>query len=167
VTDRFRIGIIHIDEVDKLSRRGAGDGFATWGGGRDVGGEGVQQAFLRLLEGTSVTLSAKPPPTTSGSGSSKAEEPVWDPNNPMNRSFGTAASGKRGVKEGLPGLGGGSAGKCLCQGLADELGGKGETFVVDTTNILFICSGAFVGLESIVNSRLGKGVCPLPSSRLC
>lgn len=30
--------------------------------------------------------------------------------------------------------------------------------MVDTTNILFICSGAFVGLETIVNSRLGKGV---------
>ena len=37
-------------------------------------------------------------------------------------------------------------------------GNKPETFVVDTSNILFICSGAFVGLESLVNSRLGKGV---------
>ena len=115
-TDTNRIGIIHIDEVDKLSRRGAGDGFATWGGGRDVGGEGGQQAFLRLLEGTNVTLSAKPPPTSSASGS-KAEEPVWDPNNPMNRSFGASSSasaansGKKGVREGLPGFGMGGAGK--------------------------------------------------------
>ena len=109
-TDLPRIGIIHIDEVDKLSRRGAGEGFATWGGGRDVGGEGVQQAFLRLLEGTSVTLSAKPPPTSSSTGTSKAEEPVWDPNNPMNRSLG-ASSGKKGVREGLPGFGGGGAGE--------------------------------------------------------
>lgn len=113
---RGRIGIIHIDEIDKLSRRGAGEGFATWGGGRDVGGEGVQQAFLRLLEGTSVTLSAKPPPTSSGS-ASKAEEPVWDPNNPMNRTFGAStstsasSSGKKGVREGLPGFGGGGAGE--------------------------------------------------------
>lgn len=37
-------------------------------------------------------------------------------------------------------------------------GGKGETFVIDTTNILFVLSGAFVGLESIVNQRIGKGV---------
>jgi len=133
---RAEVGIIHIDEVDKLSRRGAGDGFATWGGGRDVGGEGVQQAFLRLLEGTSVTLSAKPPPTSSsgsGSGASKAEEPVWDPNNPMNRSFGSASSGKKGVREGLPGFGGGGA------------GGKGETswwiLRISSLSVLALSSG--------------------------
>ena len=97
--------------MDKLSRRGAGEGFATWGGGRDVGGEGVQQAFLRLLEGTSVTLSAKPPPTTGGSAAGKAEEPVWDPNNPMNRSFGASTTGKKGVRDGLPGFGVGGAGE--------------------------------------------------------
>jgi len=65
-----RRGIIHIDEIDKLARRGAGDGFATYG--RDVGGEGVQQALLRLLEGTTVTLQAKPPPITS---KSEAKDP--------------------------------------------------------------------------------------------
>jgi ATP-dependent protease Clp ATPase subunit len=40
-TDGCRVGIIHIDEADKLARRGGGDG-GGWGG-RDVGGEGVQQ----------------------------------------------------------------------------------------------------------------------------
>lgn len=40
----------------------------------------------------------------------------------------------------------------------DSPAGKAETFVVDTSNILFICSGAFVGLENLVNSRIGKGV---------
>ncbi|OCF30794.1 ATP-dependent Clp protease ATP-binding subunit ClpX [Kwoniella heveanensis BCC8398] len=167
--NRAEVGIIHIDEIDKLARRGGGDA-GSWSGGRDVGGEGVQQALLRLLEGTSLTLSAKPPPITStnapsgsssftpssgsspGSSSSgpKAESvsafgdpPGWDPNNPMNRNVG----GKKSVREGLPGFssGGGSP------------GGKSETFVVDTTNILFVLSGAFVGLESIVNRRLGKG----------
>lgn len=154
-----RIGIIHIDEVDKLARRG-GQESGTWGGGRDVGGEGVQQALLRLLEGTTLTLNAKPPAissnpnspsggsagpsggsgglgglggsgtkaakdtlsTSSGalngpafgmgagkspSGAASSDPPGWDPNNPMNRTF---AQGKKGVREGLPGYGGGSGG---------------------------------------------------------
>ncbi|WVW81413.1 hypothetical protein I302_103406 [Kwoniella bestiolae CBS 10118] len=180
--NRAELGIIHIDEIDKLARRGGGD-FGSWGGGRDVGGEGVQQALLRLLEGTTLTLQAKgqaisstppnPPPNTSnplgGAGPSspgttlgpKAESkaaygdpPGWDPNNPMNRGLG----GKKSVREGLPGFssGGGSP------------GGKGETFVVDTSNILFVLSGAFVGLDQIVNRRLGKGSigfgAPLPKT---
>lgn len=134
-----RVGIVHIDEVDKLARRGGND-FGTWGGGRDVGGEGVQQALLRLLEGTTLTLNAKPPaisstpppgPSNSGTSTSgttggssgsgikaeresaresaaaAAEPPGWDPNNPMNRGF---AAGKKGVREGLPGFGGGGGG---------------------------------------------------------
>jgi ATP-dependent Clp protease ATP-binding subunit ClpX len=84
--------------------------------------------------------------STSGPG---FEPPNWDPNNPMNRSSGAGTSGKKGVREGLPGFGGGGVGSA---------GGKGETFVVDTSNILFILSGAFVGLESIVQRRMGKGV---------
>ncbi|WWD06201.1 hypothetical protein V865_004287 [Kwoniella europaea PYCC6329] len=179
--NRAELGIIHIDEIDKLARRGGGD-FGSWGGGRDVGGEGVQQALLRLLEGTTLTLQAKGPTISStppsspsssnplgGAGPSspgttlgpKAESkaaygdpPGWDPNNPMNRGLG----GKKSVREGLPGFssGGGSP------------GGKGETFVVDTSNILFVLSGAFVGLDQIVNRRLGKGSigfgAPLPKT---
>lgn len=119
-----RVGIVHIDEVDKLARRG-GNELGTWGGGRDVGGEGVQQALLRILEGTTVTLSAKSPPIgatppaphSSGSSSGPSnpgpktetsafnEPPEWNPNNPMNRTFGNA--GKKGVREGLPGFSGG------------------------------------------------------------
>lgn len=124
-----RVGIVHIDEVDKLARRG-GNELGTWGGGRDVGGEGVQQALLRILEGTTVTLSAKsapigstpPSPNTSHSPNSSAgaippgpksepttpyEPPEWNPNNPMNRTFGNAP-GKKGVREGLPGFSGGN-----------------------------------------------------------
>lgn len=105
-----RLGIIHIDEVDKLARRGAGDGFAAWGGGRDVGGEGVQQAFLRLLEGTSVTLSAKPPPVTSGSSASGSQRSDgldgYESAGPSKIGLGP----KKGVREGLPGFGGGASG---------------------------------------------------------
>ncbi|RXK40716.1 ATP-dependent Clp protease ATP-binding subunit ClpX [Tremella mesenterica] len=177
--NRTEIGIIHIDEIDKLARRGGGEA-GSWGA-RDVGGEGVQQALLRLLEGTILTLSAKPQAmVTSGYTSTSSsstpstrdtpnrgpradgstlinaayEPPGWDPNNPMNRS---TTGGKKGVREGLPGFSGGSG-----------LGSKGDTFMVDTSNILFILSGAFVGLESIVSSRLGKGSmgfgAPLPAS---
>ena len=178
---RAEVGIIHIDEVDKLARRGAGDGFATWGGGRDVGGEGVQQAFLRLLEGTSITLSAKPPPASSssttspssgglssganglGSGSSRdALGEGWDslPRSGQN----SGAGPKKGVRDGLPGFGASSSRTfCCCTARSQNftlipIAAKGETFVVDTSNILFICSGAFIGLDMIVNSRLGKGV---------
>lgn len=115
----YRVGIIHIDEIDKLARRGAGDGFATWGGGRDVGGEGVQQAFLRLLEGTSVTLSAKPPAISSspsaglgsaagsGSGSGREGGADWDGSNGSGSGTGKSTP-KKGVREGLPGFGAGS-----------------------------------------------------------
>ncbi|WVQ84936.1 hypothetical protein IAT38_007099 [Cryptococcus sp. DSM 104549] len=169
--DKTQVGIIHIDEIDKLARRGGGE-MGSWGGGRDVGGEGVQQALLRLLEGTTLTLSAKAPAITSSGGSSSASSPTssggqfspgsggsgtraeresvagygdppgWDPNNPMNRGLG----GKRSVREGLPGFSGGGS-----------PANKGDTYTVDTSNILFILSGAFVGLDTIVNRRLGKG----------
>lgn len=105
-----RVGIIHIDEADKLARRGGGDG-GGWGG-RDVGGEGVQQgwslrvsrqhadrtALLRLMEGTTVSLTAKAPPIVSTATGSAA--PEYNPNDPMSRGFGLG--GKKSVTDGLP-----------------------------------------------------------------
>jgi ATP-dependent Clp protease ATP-binding subunit ClpX len=124
----------------------------------------VQQALLRILEGTTVTLSAKTapigsnPPSPSAHSSSSLgpssppksestfpEAPEWNPNNPMNRTFGNAP-GKKGVRDGLPGFSGGGGPP-----------NKGDTYVVDTSNILFILSGAFVGLDPIIQRRLGKG----------
>ena len=101
----FRRGIIHIDEIDKLARRGAGDGFASYG--RDVGGEGVQQAFLRLLEGTTVNLQAKPPPAAADTKKESRDSDGWASDASLKSGL-SGVGPKKGVREGLPGFGGGS-----------------------------------------------------------
>ncbi len=92
--DRARYGIVYIDEVDKIARKSGDNTSMT----RDVSGEGVQQALLKILEGTLVHV------------------PV---------------DGAHRHKD-------------------------GETVELDTSDILFICGGAFVGLDEIVSRRLGR-----------
>jgi ATP-dependent Clp protease ATP-binding subunit ClpX len=113
-------GIIVLDEVDKIAA-------AKVSHGKDVGGEGVQQALLKIIEGTTVQVQAKPeknPRATSAPNSYPSNSPLgngsFQPHNPSSA-------------------------------------GKGEVYNVRTDNILFIFSGAFVGLHKSIMDRISRG----------
>ena len=119
---RAEKGIICLDEVDKIAT-------AKVSHGKDVSGEGVQQALLKIIEGTTLQVSAKQE-------RGGPNRPSSGPGHPMN----TTGSNGLGSANGNTGS-----------------GGKGEVYNVRTDNILFIFTGAFIGLQKIVMDRVSRG----------
>lgn len=112
-----------MDEFDKIAKP------KTSHGTKDISGEGVQQALLKIIEGTTLHINTKPerrPPT------GLPQNPIG-PNSPFNPT--SAGMGSNGVGN----------------------SGKGETFTVDTSNILFIFTGAFIGMDKLIINRVSKG----------
>lgn len=124
-------GIICLDEIDKIST-------AKVSHGKDVGGEGVQQALLKIVEGTTLQIQAKQEKSASS------------------RSPGSATTG---YPTNSPLSGGVMGGPNPTSGPGNTSSGpsKAETYNVRTDNILFIFTGAFVGLQKLILSRIAKG----------
>ena len=122
-------GIICLDEIDKIST-------AKVSHGKDVGGEGVQQALLKIVEGTTLQINAKQEKSSSSrspgfsSGTHSASSPL------SGGGFPPSSSGSTHTTSSPP---------------------KSETYNVRTDNILFIFAGAFVGLQKIILNRIAKG----------
>ena len=121
--ERTEKGIICLDEIDKIAT-------AKVSHGKDVSGEGVQQALLKIIEGTTIQIQAKPEKNAPRAGGQSQTYPT---NSPLGAGYsGASPSGSSSSP-------------------------KSEVYNVRTDNILFICSGAFVGLQKHVMDRLAKG----------
>ncbi|KAL8717857.1 MAG: hypothetical protein Q9225_004943 [Loekoesia sp. 1 TL-2023] len=123
-------GIICLDEIDKIST-------AKVSHGKDVGGEGVQQALLKIIEGTTLQIQAKHEKSSSSRGPSSAAG-NYPTNSPL--------SG--GIMPPTSSSGSGNT--------STSSSSKAETYNVRTDNILFIFAGAFVGLQKLILNRISK-----------
>ncbi|KAI4114085.1 MAG: hypothetical protein LQ338_008057 [Usnochroma carphineum] len=123
-------GIICLDEIDKIST-------AKMSHGKDVGGEGVQQALLKIIEGTTLQVQAKHEKSSSN------RSPSWAASN-----YPTNSPLAGGNMPPTPTPGSGST--------SSSPSSKAETYNVRTDNILFIFAGAFVGLQKLILNRTSK-----------
>ena len=121
---RAERGIICLDEIDKIAT-------AKVSHGKDVSGEGVQQALLKIIEGTTIQIQAKPERNAPRAGGQSSTYPT---HSPLTGSGYTSSSNTSSTQP-----------------------SKGEVYNVRTDNILFIFSGAFIGLQKVVMDRLSKG----------
>ncbi|KAL8789638.1 MAG: hypothetical protein Q9213_001074 [Squamulea squamosa] len=126
-------GIICLDEIDKIST-------AKVSHGKDVGGEGVQQALLKMIEGTTLQIHAKHDRSSSGKVPGSAAGSTYLTNSPL--------SGGNMPPTSSSGSGNTSSSSSPA---------KAETYNIRTDNILFIFAGAFVGLQKIILNRIAKG----------
>jgi ATP-dependent Clp protease ATP-binding subunit ClpX len=132
---RAEHGIICLDEIDKIAT-------AKVSHGKDVSGEGVQQALLKIIEGTTVQIQAKQERGATPGGRQQGTGVNMPPNGfPHHSPLGSGGTGPP------PGGGPGSPGAS----------GKNEVFNIRTDNILFICTGAFIGLHKTILDRISKG----------
>ncbi|KAI8369313.1 P-loop containing nucleoside triphosphate hydrolase protein [Radiomyces spectabilis] len=148
--ERAETGIIFIDEIDKIARRS--DPSI---GSKDVSGEGVQQSLLRMLEGTVIHITDKGMPISSSS-SPQRPTPILTGGTMIGSMVAPSSTLPAPPSSSIsPSPSTASPSSILrSTGLAPP---PGETYAVDTSNILFILSGAFIGLEKIVMDRLDKG----------
>ncbi|KAL8712775.1 MAG: hypothetical protein Q9220_002983 [cf. Caloplaca sp. 1 TL-2023] len=130
-------GIICLDEIDKIST-------AKVSHGRDVGGEGVQQALLKIIEGTTLQIQAKHEKSSSSNRS---------PNTATNAGYPTNSPLSGGQ---MPPTSSSSSGSNISSS-ASGPSSKPETYNIRTDNILFIFAGAFVGLHKMILNRIAKG----------
>lgn len=121
--ERAERGIICLDEVDKIAT-------AKVSHGKDVSGEGVQQALLKIIEGTTIQIQAKPERNAPRAGNQSNTYPT---NSPLGGTYSNTPPSPSSTPA------------------------KGEIYNVRTDNILFIFSGAFIGLEKHIMDRLAKG----------